>query len=586
MSTVIPNIFTINGVVDTSKTVMDNINILANACLSWVTFDIHTGKWTIVVNQPGSSVASFNDSNIIGAINISGTGISELYNRVQIQFPHKDLNDEVDVITYEVAEANRFPYELDNTLNFEFDCINDPTQAEYLAVVALKQSRVDKVIQFRTDYTRIGVKAGDIIDVTSSMYGYTNKKFRVLNISEDDIEDYNLVISITAFEYDADIYSSAGLIRTERNIQNGIVTKCVNEEVQKSDDEEFEDSLIRMLIPLAIGPLFNWIFPMLNKLFTQLVNTPDITVTIDPNKVCEGNPVVVTVKVCCPECAKLSGLKVPYEITGVSQSDIGVPLKGEISVDDGGNGTLTIPTIRDNIPDGPEYMTVKVGDYSEVVEIIDYTAYFMTASPSVIDEGGTSIITINTVGIPDSTAKPFRLSGSGLSQLPNQPTEGKVIIKNNQAQLTLVTTDIRGSSDKSITVEFDPDTFYCEGEPITITMLHKGDVIPPPPPPETCDWIAIPLDWCGQFDSETGKMIAIAPASTIQVLKEIPGQPSLTVPMTANVLSNGQIQVTSTEKIDANFNRGGLSARVITQFNPVTPGVKRVTGTTVEIRGH
>ena len=71
------NIFSINGVIDTSKSVMDNMNILAAACSSWVTFDVHEGKWSVVVNETGSSVASFNNSNIIGGISVTSSGIKE-----------------------------------------------------------------------------------------------------------------------------------------------------------------------------------------------------------------------------------------------------------------------------------------------------------------------------------------------------------------------------------------------------------------------------------------------------------------------------------------------------------------------------
>ena len=234
MTTISPK-FEINGVVSTDKSVMQNVNMLANACGSWVTYDIALGKWSVIINRAGTSIASFSDSNIIGGINITGTGVSELYNAVTIEFPHKDLRDQTDYIDYELDSALRFPNELDNKLNISLDIVNDPIQAEYIAVSELKQSRIDKVITFRTDYTNLGLKAGDLIDVTNSYYGYTSKVFRIIKMEEDDAE--GLVISITALEYDADVYSTTGLTRKIREKKTGIIPKDANEALTNLDNQ-------------------------------------------------------------------------------------------------------------------------------------------------------------------------------------------------------------------------------------------------------------------------------------------------------------------------------------------------------------
>ena len=237
MTTIINKIFSINGVIDTSKSVRSNMDTIARAAGAWTTFDVTNGKWSVVINQPGSSEYSFDDSNIIGSITVSGTGLTELYNSVELQFPHQDLADRVDYITFTIPEADLFPNELENTLNIQYDCVNNPVQAELLARRELKQSRVDKVIQFRTDFTSLGIRAGDIIDVTASMYGFTNKKFRVLNVTEEDQGDHTIVLSITAFEYDESVYATDNLVREERVQQNGIVGKCANQDVRNSDAE-------------------------------------------------------------------------------------------------------------------------------------------------------------------------------------------------------------------------------------------------------------------------------------------------------------------------------------------------------------
>lgn len=238
MSTIISDVFSINGVIDTNRSVLENMSTIASAAASWMTYDINQGKWAIIINQAGSSVASFSDSNIIGGINVSSTGLTELYNAVEIEFPHKDLDDEKDFIRLEIDAADRYPNEPDNTLQISMDIINEPIQAELIAARELKQSRVDKIIQFRTDYTKLGLKAGDLIDITNEALGYTAKVFRIITIEEADDDDGSLVMNITALEYDANIYNTSGLTRKLRERNSQIPNKSVNTTLRNIDNEQ------------------------------------------------------------------------------------------------------------------------------------------------------------------------------------------------------------------------------------------------------------------------------------------------------------------------------------------------------------
>jgi len=248
MTTTIENQFTINGVIDTSKTVVQNLQTLCAASGCWLSYDIAQGKWAVAINQAGSSVASFNDSNIIGGINISSTGLTELYNSVEIEFPHRDIKDRKDYITFSVDSGDRYPNEPDNVLQLQTDVVNDPIQAAYIASRELKQSRVDKVIEFRTDFSKMGLKAGDLIDVTNAAYGYTNKVFRIVSLQEDDSDEGVLSLSIRALEYDADVYSTSGLERDDRFVDNGIVTKDKNTATTASDGAASSNNLTNALL--------------------------------------------------------------------------------------------------------------------------------------------------------------------------------------------------------------------------------------------------------------------------------------------------------------------------------------------------
>ena len=230
------NNFKINGLLDPSGSILDNFNMLATASGCWVTFDALQGLWSVVINKAGPSVKSFNDTNIIGGISVSGTGIANMYNAVSVEFPHVDLNNQTDYIDQKLDPAAWYPNEQENTMTIQFSCLNDPIQAQYIGMTELKQSRIDKIVQFNTDFTSIGLKAGDIIDITADLYGFVNKKFRITQLSENDGDDGTIQLGITAIEYDETIYDPVNLIRTERTVATGITPKSLNTVVTSSDN--------------------------------------------------------------------------------------------------------------------------------------------------------------------------------------------------------------------------------------------------------------------------------------------------------------------------------------------------------------
>lgn len=229
------NTFAINGVVDTSGTILSNLQEICKASGCWLSYNIAMGKWDVVINTTGSSVKSFDVSNIVGSVSVMTTALTEYYNSVEIEFPHRDLKDTRDFENYSIATGNLLPNERTNLLTISSKLINNPVQAQLIAARELKQSRVDKVIQFTTDYTSLGLQAGDLIDVTLSQYAFNSKVFRITSLEEEDDNEGNLLIRITALEYDANVYSTSGLTYTEKTLDNQIRTSSANSAVTNSN---------------------------------------------------------------------------------------------------------------------------------------------------------------------------------------------------------------------------------------------------------------------------------------------------------------------------------------------------------------
>jgi len=214
--------YRVNGVIDTNNTVMANLEALGNSAGSWLTYDSQDGKWAVVINRARTVDAYFDDDNIVGSINVNGTGLDNFYNSVEVQFPHRDLNDQSDWINIEIPDEDRNPNEPDKTLTLNYPLVNEPVQAQMLGLIELKQSRVDLIVNFTTDFSAINTAAGDVIAITNTVYGWDEKEFRVISVTESENES-GITLQITALEYDSAVYSVADLYRYLRTNEDGII---------------------------------------------------------------------------------------------------------------------------------------------------------------------------------------------------------------------------------------------------------------------------------------------------------------------------------------------------------------------------
>lgn len=223
--TTLPYTYAINGVISTDKTVLQNLEALCSAAGAFLNYDANQGKWAVIINKlETETVASFDNTNIVGPIQITGRGLNEHYNSVTVTFPNTDLNDEPTTLTFNTPTAELFDGEPANNLNISYDLVNDPVQASILGLMELRQSRVDKTITFATDFSQTGLRAGDLIDITNTDFGWDAKMFRIMSISDADAEDGSILLSISALEYDPAVYDFSDIFRELQTRENGITS--------------------------------------------------------------------------------------------------------------------------------------------------------------------------------------------------------------------------------------------------------------------------------------------------------------------------------------------------------------------------
>jgi hypothetical protein len=208
--------YIVNGVISTGETVKNNLGKITQSCGTWLTYDFSQGKWKAVLNRQLSSgelaaCTVFDDDSIIGEISINATNLEDLYNSIEVEFPNRDIRDQNDYYRASIDPSYRNDLEPDNTLTLRYDLVNNSIHAQRLGLMELEQSRVDKTIQFKTDFSGLQVQAGDVIKITNEVYNFTEKLFRVTRVREVENSDGGLYAEITGLEYDAIIYADTAI---------------------------------------------------------------------------------------------------------------------------------------------------------------------------------------------------------------------------------------------------------------------------------------------------------------------------------------------------------------------------------------
>ncbi len=199
--------YRINGVVDASKGILENVDQILIACDSWMQYNAVTGKWAVVINKAESPSYYFSDSNIIGSIVVGTIDITQMPNQIQGKFPDRNNRDQYNYVNLKTPAILLYPNEPVNKINLNYYLVNDSVQALYLANRTLEQAREDLLVTINTTYDGIQVDAGDVVSVTNTAYGWNNKLFRAMQVKEV-ADSSGLTAQIQLVEYNAAVYDN------------------------------------------------------------------------------------------------------------------------------------------------------------------------------------------------------------------------------------------------------------------------------------------------------------------------------------------------------------------------------------------
>ena len=210
----------INGYLNTADPVLDNIDRICKNSNIFFTYDGKQGKFKTVPNRqiPASEQANafvLNDDNIVSKLNVSSTELFSLYNSVKVEFQDKNRKDQMNSVIVETPASERNSGEPDNELVYRAALMNNNIHAEQIANINLNQSRYGMVVTCEGDFSTLQIDAGDVVKLTNSVYGFTDKLFWVVRSRENFTPEGMITCAMTLLEYNNDVYIEAAVTETD-----------------------------------------------------------------------------------------------------------------------------------------------------------------------------------------------------------------------------------------------------------------------------------------------------------------------------------------------------------------------------------
>ena len=207
--------FKFNGVIDTSKQIMPNLQDMSSCCDCLIKYNEITAQWGVIVQKPTYDVVmDLNDSNMVSAIVITPIDLAGTYNVAEVKYPDNSNQDSFNSVTFDLAQIDPsllFPNEPVNKQSLTLPLCNNDVQAQYLATRFLKSAREDLQVQVNVNYSGIQLEAGDIVTITNTNYGWEAKEFRINKVVEEFADDGAVLAKLTLGEFNPQVYDDANI---------------------------------------------------------------------------------------------------------------------------------------------------------------------------------------------------------------------------------------------------------------------------------------------------------------------------------------------------------------------------------------
>jgi len=218
--------FEFDGLIDTSKSIQSNMQIMADCCDCLIKYNEITAKWGVITQKPTvTPVMDINDSNMISAVKISPLDTSATYNIAEVYFAENLNQDSFSSVTFDLASINPsllYQNEPVNKQNITLSLVNDNVRAQYLATRFLEACREDLIVQVSVMFVGLQLEAGDIVTMTLAKYGWEAKLFRINQVKENFNADGTIVIDLNLNEFNPLVFDDKNITQFTPAPNSGI----------------------------------------------------------------------------------------------------------------------------------------------------------------------------------------------------------------------------------------------------------------------------------------------------------------------------------------------------------------------------
>ena len=207
--------FAFNGAIQTTQKIMQNIQSMADCCDCLVKYNEITSLWGVIVQTPAYTVAmELDNSNILGAIQVSPIDLANSFNIIQVNFPDGSQQDSFTSATFDLSIINPsllFPNEPINQQSVNLYLSSNNVQSQYIANRMLEAAREDLQVVLEINYAGLQLEAGDIVTVTNANYGWVAKLFRIGKVTEKFSDTAQITALLNLMEYNPAVYDDRNI---------------------------------------------------------------------------------------------------------------------------------------------------------------------------------------------------------------------------------------------------------------------------------------------------------------------------------------------------------------------------------------
>ena len=252
-----------NSVVDTSSSVIDNVREFLKGCRGYLPYV--GGKYKLVVETTGSSSITITEDDIVGGYTLSSPTKNSKYNRVICSFVDPDRNYQVNEVQfpaiddsgYATADKHATMKAVDGGFllegRFDLKTITSPYQAEELAEVILRRSREALGLTINVSFSAYDLAIGDIVGVTHSSLGFSNKQFRILGINFNP--DFTLGLDLMEHQDAHYTWATKAQVAStpSTNLPNPFIVQAPSSVTLDDELIEYNDGTVIVALNVTIG---------------------------------------------------------------------------------------------------------------------------------------------------------------------------------------------------------------------------------------------------------------------------------------------------------------------------------------------